>query len=407
MDPDLFRVALRAIFAPVVAEIPDQFLFLGVDGDHRLLFSQSGGYLAVDIAELRIPVGVAVALRGLAVALQTVTCLIEQVADQGAADFVTLRLQRLRQTAHALAGPPQRRFRIPAGRRLDQGFEIGEQRRVLGNRRLAPRARPPNPFRRLILRQFLQAPPDRARRNPSRHRDRRDPTITRGECLRRRAQTTAPFIEQRAHRRHTLSDRFDIDHHHNIWYSNLVVNPYITLSKVDSIIYGRALRPFLYYKGFHALEWHRIGHWLWGEGGRELAHFLQSRVSQVLAINIHPAVPVGRGVFIDHGTGLVVGETAVIGDDVSILHEVTLGGTGKERGDRHPKVRDGVLLCTGAKVLGNVEIGRDAKVGAGSVVLHDVPPRATVAGVPARIVGWSSGSVPALEMDQSLPDYEI
>ena len=98
--------------------------------------------------------------------------------------------------------------------------------------------------------------------------------------------------------------------------------------------------------------------------------------------------------------GLVVGETAVIGDDVSILHEVTLGGTGKERGDRHPKVRD-VLLCAGAKVLGNVEIGRDAKVGAGSVVLHDVPPRATVAGVPARIVGWSSGSVPALEMDQS------
>lgn len=167
------------------------------------------------------------------------------------------------------------------------------------------------------------------------------------------------------------------------------------------------LKPFLYYKGFHALQWHRIGHWLWRDGRRELAHFLQSRVSQVFAVDIHPAVPIGSGVFIDHGTGLVVGETAVIGDDVSILHEVTLGGTGKERGDRHPKVRDGVLLCAGAKVLGNVEIGRDAKVGAGSVVLHDVPPRATVAGVPARIVGWSSGSVPALEMDQSLPDYEI
>src|SRR5271163_594486 len=113
------------------------------------------------------------------------------------------------------------------------------------------------------------------------------------------------------------------------------------------------------------------------------------------------------GVFIDHGIGLVVGETAVIGDDVSILHEVTLGGTGKERGDRHPKVRDGVLLCAGAKVLGNVEIGRDAKVGAGSVVLQDVPPGATVAGVPARVVARSSGTVPALEMDQSLPDYEI
>jgi serine O-acetyltransferase len=167
------------------------------------------------------------------------------------------------------------------------------------------------------------------------------------------------------------------------------------------------LTPFLYYKGFHALEWHRVGHWLWCCGRRDLAHFLQSRLSEVFAVDIHPAVTVGSGVFIDHGTGLVVGETAIIGNDVSILHEVTLGGTGKERGDRHPKVRDGVLLCAGAKVLGNVEIGREAKVGAGSVVLSNVPPRATVAGVPARIVAWSQGAVPALEMDQSLPDYEI
>ena len=167
------------------------------------------------------------------------------------------------------------------------------------------------------------------------------------------------------------------------------------------------LTPFLYYKGFHALQWHRVGHWLWRSRRRDLAHFLQSRVSEVFAVDIHPAVPIGSGVFIDHATGLVVGETAVIGDDVSILHEVTLGGTGKERGDRHPKVRNGVLLGAGAKVLGNVEIGRDAKVAAGSVVLRDVPPGATVAGVPARIVSWSSGSVPALDMDQSLPDYEI
>jgi serine O-acetyltransferase len=167
------------------------------------------------------------------------------------------------------------------------------------------------------------------------------------------------------------------------------------------------LTPFLHYKGFHALQWHRIGHRLWCHDRRDLARFLQSRVSEIFAVDIHPAVPVGRRVFIDHGTGLVVGETAVIGDDVSILHEVTLGGTGKERGDRHPKVRDGVLLCAGAKVLGNVEIGRDAKVGAGSVVLQDVPPGATVAGVPARVVARSSGTVPALEMDQSLPDYEI
>ena len=167
------------------------------------------------------------------------------------------------------------------------------------------------------------------------------------------------------------------------------------------------LTPFLYYKGFHALQWHRVGHWLWRSRRRDLADFLQSRVSEVFAVDIHPAVPIGSGVFIDHGTGLVVGETAVIGDNVSILHEVTLGGTGKERGDRHPKVRNGVMLGAAAKVLGNVEIGCDAKVAAGSVVLHDVPPGATVAGVPARIVGWSSGSVPALEMDQSLPDYEI
>jgi serine O-acetyltransferase len=165
--------------------------------------------------------------------------------------------------------------------------------------------------------------------------------------------------------------------------------------------------PFLYYKGFHALEWHRIGHWLWRQGRRDLAHYLQSRVSEVFAVDIHPAVPVGSGVFIDHGTGLVVGETAVIGNDVSILQEVTLGGTGKERGDRHPKVRDGVLLAAGAKVLGNIEIGKGAKVGAGSVVLTDVPPCATVAGVPARIVGWCADQVPALAMDQSLPDRKL
>jgi serine O-acetyltransferase len=164
--------------------------------------------------------------------------------------------------------------------------------------------------------------------------------------------------------------------------------------------------PFLYYKGFHALEWHRINHWLWSQRRREMADFIQSRVSEFFAVDIHPAVPVGRGVFIDHGTGLVVGETAAIGNDVSILQEVTLGGTGKERGDRHPKVRDGVLLSAGAKVLGNIEIGKGAKVGAGSVVLKDVPPCATVAGVPARIVGWCSDQVPALAMDQSFPDRQ-
>jgi serine O-acetyltransferase len=165
--------------------------------------------------------------------------------------------------------------------------------------------------------------------------------------------------------------------------------------------------PFLYYKGFHALEWHRVGHYLWTSRRRELAEFLQSRASEFFAVDIHPAVPVGRGVFIDHGTGLVVGETSVIGDDVSILQEVTLGGTGKERGDRRPEVRNGVLISAGAKVLGNIEIGSGAKIGAGSVVLKDVPPCATVAGVPAKIVGWcSEAAAPALAMDQSLPERE-
>lgn len=168
------------------------------------------------------------------------------------------------------------------------------------------------------------------------------------------------------------------------------------------------LTPFLYYKGYHALQWHRISHWLWRRRRRELAHFLQNRISEVFAVDIHPAVPVGRGVFIDHATGVVIGETAVIGNDVSILQGVTLGGTGKQTGDRHPKVRDGVLLSVGAKVLGNIEVGAQAKVGAGSVVLRDVPPFATVAGIPARIVGWSNDrrDIPGLTMDQSLPDPE-
>jgi serine O-acetyltransferase len=169
------------------------------------------------------------------------------------------------------------------------------------------------------------------------------------------------------------------------------------------------LTPFVYYKGFHALQWHRVGHRLWLDGRRQLAYFLQSRVSQALAVDIHPGARIGRGVFIDHGTGVVIGETSVIGNDVSMLHEVTLGGTGKEQGDRHPKVRDGVLLAAGAKILGNIEIGRASKVGAGSVVLKDVSARTTVAGVPARVVGTSRDVVPAWEMDQSLPelDYSI
>ncbi|MBW3540466.1 MAG: serine O-acetyltransferase [Planctomycetes bacterium] len=163
-------------------------------------------------------------------------------------------------------------------------------------------------------------------------------------------------------------------------------------------------QPFLYFKGFHALQSYRIAHQLWQDGRRGLALHLQSRISEVFGVDIHPAARLGRGILIDHGTGVVIGETSVVEDDVSMLHEVTLGGTGKETGDRHPKVRRGVLIGAGAKVLGNVEIGEGAKVGAGSVVLNDVPPHVTVAGVPARIVGRPEVDRPSLDMDQRFPN---
>lgn len=147
------------------------------------------------------------------------------------------------------------------------------------------------------------------------------------------------------------------------------------------------LTPFLCYKGFHALQCHRVGHWLWSQGRCTAARIVQSRVSEVFSVDIHPAVSMGRRVFIDHGTGIVIGETAMVGDDVSILQHVTLGGTGKGRGDRHPKIRDGALLSANATVLGNIEIGRGATVGVGSVVLKSVPPFATAVGVPARTLG--------------------
>ena len=155
----------------------------------------------------------------------------------------------------------------------------------------------------------------------------------------------------------------------------------------------------LFFKGFQALQAHRIAHWYWNGGRRELAMFFQSRVSEVIGVDIHPAAKIGRGILLDHASSFVAGETAVIEDDVSILHEVTLGGTGKAHGDRHPKVRQGVLIGAGAKILGNVEIGRCAKIGAGSVVLSDVPAHSTVVGVPAKVVGHPSEQQPALAMD--------
>ena len=160
--------------------------------------------------------------------------------------------------------------------------------------------------------------------------------------------------------------------------------------------------PLLYFKGFHALQAYRVGHFLWHQGRSELALYLQSRVSEVFAVDIHPAAQIGSGILLDHATGLVIGETAVVGDHVSLLHEVTLGGTGKATGDRHPKIRSGVLIGAGAKILGNVEIGEGAKVAAGSMVLNDVPAHCTVAGVPAQPVGECKESQPALEMNQGL-----
>ena len=158
----------------------------------------------------------------------------------------------------------------------------------------------------------------------------------------------------------------------------------------------------LFFKGYHALQAYRIAHRLWNDGRDLAALLVQSRMAQVYGVDIHPAARIGRGIMIDHGTGVVVGETAVIEDDVSILHEVTLGGTGKETGDRHPKVRAGVLIGAGAKLLGNVEIGAGARVGAGSVVLADVPAHRTVVGVPAEVVGTPESDTPALTMDHRL-----
>jgi serine O-acetyltransferase len=162
-------------------------------------------------------------------------------------------------------------------------------------------------------------------------------------------------------------------------------------------------QPFLYYKGFHALQAYRVAHGLWERGRHTLAAHLQNRISEAFGVDVHPAARIGSGVLIDHGTSVVIGETAVVEDNVSLLHEVTLGGTGKETGDRHPKVRSGVLIGAGAKILGNIEVGRGAKVGAGSVVLRDVPPHTTVAGIPARVVGRCTVAEPALEMDSTFP----
>ncbi len=163
------------------------------------------------------------------------------------------------------------------------------------------------------------------------------------------------------------------------------------------------LQPFLFFKGFLALQTQRVANRLWRDGRETLAFHFQSRASERFGVDIHPAVKMGTGVMLDHATNITIGETAVVGDDCSILQGVTLGGTGKEVGDRHPKIGRGVLVSVGAKVLGNIQVGDEAKIAAGSVVLKDVAPRTTVAGVPARVVG-GGGEAPARNMDQTLPE---
>lgn len=162
------------------------------------------------------------------------------------------------------------------------------------------------------------------------------------------------------------------------------------------------LQPFLYFKGFHALQAYRIGHCLWNRDRRTLAQFFQSHIAETFGVDIHPAAKIGKGIMFDHATGIVIGETAVVEDHVSIMQGVTLGGTGKEGGDRHPKIRKGSLVSAGAKILGNIEVGEGAKVGAGSVVLENVPPHTTVVGVPARIVGIPRTASPALDMNHCI-----
>lgn len=162
------------------------------------------------------------------------------------------------------------------------------------------------------------------------------------------------------------------------------------------------IEPFLWFKGFLSLAAYRVAHHFWNAGRKHIAYYLQSHISETFSVDIHPAAQIGCGILLDHATGFVVGETAVIENNVSLLHAVTLGGTGKERGDRHPKVRSGVLIGAGAKILGNIEIGTCAKIGAGSVVLESVPPHTTVAGVPAKVVGEAVEDEPSVDMNHHL-----
>ncbi|CAI9110513.1 OLC1v1010559C1 [Oldenlandia corymbosa var. corymbosa] len=154
----------------------------------------------------------------------------------------------------------------------------------------------------------------------------------------------------------------------------------------------------LYLKGYHSLQAHRVAHALWNEGRKVLASALQSRISEVFGVDIHPAAKLGEGILLDHGTGVVIGETAVLGNRVSLMQGVTLGGTGKGTGDRHPKIGQGALIGASATILGNIKVGEGAMVAAGSLVLKDVPPHSMVAGIPAEVIGFVDDQDPSLTM---------
>ncbi|RYH03365.1 serine O-acetyltransferase [Salipiger sp. IMCC34102] len=169
----------------------------------------------------------------------------------------------------------------------------------------------------------------------------------------------------------------------------------------------RMLQPLIFFKGFQAIQVHRLAHWMWQNDQQDFAYFLQMRASESFGVDIHPGARIGRGIMIDHAHSVVIGETAVIGDNVSMLHSVTLGGTGKEEEKRHPTIQDGVLIGAGAKVLGNITIGHCSRIAAGSVVLHDVESKKTVAGVPAKVVGEAGCSQPSILMDHMLGPVEL
>ena len=166
----------------------------------------------------------------------------------------------------------------------------------------------------------------------------------------------------------------------------------------------RMVQPLMFFKGFLGIQAYRVAHWLWTTGRRDMAMFFQMRTSELFSMDINPAARIGQGIMIDHAHAIVIGETAVVGNDVSMLHSVTLGGTGKEGGDRHPKIGDGVLIGAGAKVLGNIRVGECSRIAAGSVVLKDVPPCKTVAGIPAKIVGEAGCDRPSYSMNHLVSD---